>query len=888
MSERVKFSILTSLPIFLILLLASCGGGGGGGVVGPSLVTSANLVDVNNNSTSQTYYSNATSYKNEAEYKLQKGLAQINTAEAYAYLNLQAKTVAGGGVTVGVVDGGVYNHNELKSKLVDSNTQFPDTHGTHVAGIIGASRNGSGIYGVAFDSKINAVDIFLGQKSATISDVTRAIDKILTEDVKVINLSFGIDTGNNYTDSNCLGNNCVIDNTYIANVYSFYQNTFLKAVNNNALLIFAAGNDGDKNYPDPSLPAIFSAKTIGNLNSILSGNALAVVSVNANNIKSDFSNSCGLAKNFCLAAPGENIVSLTYNANNPNALALASGTSMAAPHVSGAAAILKGAWPNLTGSQIADILLKTATDIGAVGVDEIYGRGMLNLEQAVKAYGTNNVPLGTTIYDRNFVLNNNSTFFTTDPLLGSQMQELKDAVEKTIFFDDYFRDYKANISKDIVSSGNNIFSLEQIIFNTKSRSVAENNYSNKNTKINFNFGKNKLETVVNPSVNPYNLSSQSLYLMGQGLFGSENNKLFSYQANFNNLINNGNVSYRNFATNFTAKDLKTTNLDLGNISFGFANNLLQAQNNIANYKSDSSNMSHFYSQQDFWHQPQQKLISARNINWQELKSNTQSQWWIGGIENINNFRQLSLNYQLPNSQNSIASNLGEVIFSTSYQDSYRNNRQHFSGQKNSSNVDFNLLFNNIINKNFNAKLLLNCGYVNEFNKSFLNNQASAIFLDGNKAKSDYGKLAFEKIFAKNWQIFGSYFYSKTNNINSDFAIIRQISNLKSKGFSFGFAKNNVFNQLDSFGFSYQQPLHLTKGYFLIDVPVAIDQNFNIMREQSKISAVSPNNQENFELFYQYNRANDYSVKFNNILVKNANNIRQSNQLLSLIEYRGYF
>ena len=881
MLKRIKFAI------FLTLLLASCGGGGGGGG-GSSVAAIANLVDVNNNSPSQTYYNNAASYRNEAEYELQQGLAQINTAEAYAYLNLQAKTVAGGGVTVGVVDGGVYNHNELKSKLVDSNTQFPDNHGTHVAGIIGALRNGSGIYGLAFDSKINAVDIFLGKKSATTFDVINAIDKILTEDIKIINLSFGVDTGNNYTDSNCLGNNCIIDDAHIANVYSLYENTFLKAFNNNALLIFAAGNDGDKNYPDPSLPAIFAAETIGDVNSILSGNALAVVSVDANNIKSDFSNSCGLAKDFCLAAPGENIASLIYDANNSNALALANGTSMAAPHVSGAAAVLKGAWPSLTGSQIADILLKTATDLGAVGVDEIYGRGMLNLEQAVKAYGTNNVPLGATIYDRNFVLNNNSTFFTTDPLLGSQMQELKDAVEKTIFFDDYFRDYKANISNDIVKSGNNIFSLEQIIFNPNSRLVAGNNYSNENAKINFNFGKHKLETAINPSVNPYDSGSQSLYLMGQGLFGSENKKLFNYQANFNNLINDGNVSYRNFATNFTAKDLKITNLDFGNLSFGFANNLLQAQNNIANYKSDSSNISYFYSQQDFWHQPQQKLISARNINLQELQGNAQSQWWRGGVENINNFRQLSLNYQLPNSQNSIASNLGEVMFSTSYQDSYRNNQQHFSGQKNSSNVDFNLLFNDIINKNFNAKLLLNFGYVNEFNKSFLNNQASAIFLDGNKAKSDYGKLAFEKIFAKNWQIFGSYFYSKTNNINSDFAIIRQINNLKSKGFSLGFAKNNVFNRLDSFGFSYQQPLHLTKGYFLVDVPVAIDQNFNIIREQSKISAVSPNNQENFELFYRYNSPNDYSIKFNNILVKNANNISQPNQFLSLIEYRGYF
>ena len=64
-----------------------------------------------------------------------------------------------------------------------------------------------------------------------------------------------------------------------------------------------------------------------------------------------------------------------------------SGTSMAAPVVSGAAAVLKGAFPNLTARQVVDILLRTATDLGAPGTDPVYGRGLVNLARALQPIG---------------------------------------------------------------------------------------------------------------------------------------------------------------------------------------------------------------------------------------------------------------------------------------------------------------------------------------------------------------------------------------------------------------------------------------------------------------------------------------------------------------------
>ena len=58
---------------------------------------------------------------------------------------------------------------------------------------------------------------------------------------------------------------------------------------------------------------------------------------------------------------------------------------MAAPHVSAAVAILKQEFPSLTGAQIVDLLLNSATDLGASGTDEVYGVGLLNLDGATKA-----------------------------------------------------------------------------------------------------------------------------------------------------------------------------------------------------------------------------------------------------------------------------------------------------------------------------------------------------------------------------------------------------------------------------------------------------------------------------------------------------------------------
>ena len=109
-------------------------------------------------------------------------------------------------------------------------------------------------------------------------------------------------------------------------------------------------------------------------------NWINVVAVDGNNRIAAFSNGCGASKNWCLAAPGVDIIIPDLGGGRRTA----SGTSFAAPHVSGAAAVLKSAFPNMSPRQVAALLLATARDLGAPGVDDIYGRGLLDLENATR------------------------------------------------------------------------------------------------------------------------------------------------------------------------------------------------------------------------------------------------------------------------------------------------------------------------------------------------------------------------------------------------------------------------------------------------------------------------------------------------------------------------
>ncbi len=324
------------------------------------------------------------------EYYASHALNQVNAAGAYAL------GFTGAGVLVATVDSGLDSRHPEFSGRVSNGYDFTNdvpilpnedhdlgqetgSHGTHVAGIIGAARDGIGMQGVAFNATIvptayneNATDF-----DAAFSANWRYLAGL---GVPIVNNSIGI--------NDCVrrpNDPCNVTYYNRAQFESLYPNMVAAAKATAAadvLMVFATGNESQSS-PDAlgGMPYLIPE---------LKNTWLTVAAVDANNVIASFSNRCGVAKDWCLSAPGVAInstVTLGTGTGPYNGYADMSGTSMASPVVSGVAALVKEAFPWFTAHDLQQTLLTTATDLGAVGVDEIYGWGLVNAAKAVLGYG---------------------------------------------------------------------------------------------------------------------------------------------------------------------------------------------------------------------------------------------------------------------------------------------------------------------------------------------------------------------------------------------------------------------------------------------------------------------------------------------------------------------
>jgi subtilisin family serine protease len=283
----------------------------------------------------------------------------------------QGKT--GTGITIAVVDTGVdLAHSEFVKpnrvlpgvNLVTPGTppQDDNGHGTHVAGIAAAALNGMGVAGVAPDARILPIKV-LDNTGSTVGDsVDRGIRWAADQGAQVINLSLA---GG--------GQEVLGPNTNDAVAYAWSKGS---------ICVFAAGN----------------SYVLGS--GFADQNALVVSAVDRHDDKPDYSNGVGDAK-WGIAAPGgggtfaplQDLIWSTYwDGTHPNDYAYDAGTSMAAPHVAGAAAVLRSL--GLTPQQTVDRLLATAKDLGPTGKDTTFGYGRLDLAKAVA--GLPAAPAGNT------------------------------------------------------------------------------------------------------------------------------------------------------------------------------------------------------------------------------------------------------------------------------------------------------------------------------------------------------------------------------------------------------------------------------------------------------------------------------------------------------------
>ncbi|MCC7229355.1 MAG: S8 family serine peptidase [Fimbriimonadaceae bacterium] len=218
-------------------------------------------------------------------------------------------------------------------------------HGTHCAGIIGAVGNNSiGVVGVNWKVKLVALKFLNASGNGLLSNATLAVDYCRKAGIKVSNNSWG---GGNFSQA-----------------MSDALNT-AKAMGH--IFVAAAGNSGKDNDVFPVYPASYT-----------NDNVLSVSSIDKKDARSSFSN-YGL-NSVDLAAPGSNITS-TYLGGTYKSM---SGTSMAAPHVAGAVALLYGFKPDWSYSQVRNTILTTVRVTSALNGKVATG-GVLNIGNALVA-----------------------------------------------------------------------------------------------------------------------------------------------------------------------------------------------------------------------------------------------------------------------------------------------------------------------------------------------------------------------------------------------------------------------------------------------------------------------------------------------------------------------
>ncbi len=315
-------------------------------------------------------------------FSLQWGLDAIGALAAW-------DVSTGDGVTIAVVDSGAdLDHEDLRNRITaeasclgtgglpencvegDGGAQDDAGHGTHVAGIAAAEAdNGLGIAGVAPDADLIIVKVLQQptdcaaddscQPSGTADDVAAGIRWAVDQGAEVVNLSVGSTTQAVFGPS--------------------FEAALVYAWENGAIPIVAAGNDiilGSGFSGDEPAIVVAALNNTGQAALYSNGVGRAQWALSAPGGEQDTASSC---------APGANAIGIlsTYFDATTDAddYACLAGTSMAAPHVAGAAAVLMAA--GLSPAETVERLLATAGDRGLPGPDSTYGAGVLDLAAAV-------------------------------------------------------------------------------------------------------------------------------------------------------------------------------------------------------------------------------------------------------------------------------------------------------------------------------------------------------------------------------------------------------------------------------------------------------------------------------------------------------------------------
>ena len=446
-TKRFLFGFVTACTV----ALSGCGGGGGGTAgSGPVMPADPCIQTIEFGCLSSARYEEegkriTETHSTRTDFSNQWGLGAIHADQAYAHLELAQGSHAepGAGVTVGLIDSGIDQNHPLFAGATIEETIIPPavdergeefSHGTAVASIIGAQPNvgrPGAFQGVAWGADLAMFAIRpSGQASPVYEPIS--LTNLGTEVLTNVGL-FGVALEHNVDILNLsITLEGIIENYTKQDIRTYFGGTIATLAQMGAqektILVWGAGNangrtcrPGSDNCVDEALDASsvdFLAGLVARIEE-LRGHSIAVVATNQAGDIAEFSNRCGIAAEWCLAAPGVD-VSVAYfgpdirpavgPANNPDnnpdnnslperwIIDKGDGTSFAAPMVSGSLAVMKQLFRDqLSNTALVTRLFATADKSDRYANRAIYGQGMLDLGSAASPVGTTGITLGNTV-----------------------------------------------------------------------------------------------------------------------------------------------------------------------------------------------------------------------------------------------------------------------------------------------------------------------------------------------------------------------------------------------------------------------------------------------------------------------------------------------------------
>lgn len=384
------------------------------------------------------------------EFSGQWSLSAIKADYAYA------RGYTGAGVTVGIVDTGadpghVAFEDKLHSQSAVASQSCPggtcsfspirDTgsHGTAIGGLIVGAKLGNPMHGVAYDAQLVMIGIELGEGTPEYRPVDlsngplyreldeqgQGIYRRISGLTRIVNHSFGYEgVVTDYSADEYRG-------AFGRTIDSLLQEGTPDA--DKMILVWAAGNSNGKfdrqgNAADASSPNITAATP--HLFPALKGHFVSVVATQSDGTIAWYSNRCGVAADFCVAAPGHAVLAPVEGSGD--GYGRVGGTSSATPHVASGLALLEEAFRGQLGSTEMVTRLFAAADKSGIYADRnIYGQGLLDVEKATRPIGAMSASLSNTLDGPSVVLGGSAV--AAGPAWGDALQNAFAGRELAVF-----------------------------------------------------------------------------------------------------------------------------------------------------------------------------------------------------------------------------------------------------------------------------------------------------------------------------------------------------------------------------------------------------------------------------------------------------------------------